>query len=507
MPGAATELLIRPLSSPLLALPLLVLLEALRRAGARRSVTAAALAGLTVLGGGLHLAVCLGSPRASAWLATCESPFVAVLLLIVLPALALRRSRACRWFLLLPAAALAVAVVTVVRNCLAVPAGEWAWFLIRPGWLAAGAASLLVLVEPLLSLERFRLAVRLVSFAVLIWGGMIFRKDLADYRAAVARRPAVQVGVMNLSETSPVLGDSSHRTYLPSAPCRFTADGGYVQGCNLELAQRLMQVEWAGVAGRRTDVLGDLEVLFGATLLLLATSFILARWFCGWLCPLSFAGQALDWLRRLLRLPHLKPARPLKLAYLFSGAGLAGLTLAMARAYPSMGADGRFMGCKIPLYPFCKICPSQQLCPVVAGGPGAYAGLPSWAEWPFFRTAVLVLLIAFAASFALGRRLWCRLCPMGMLSGLFNRGGLVRLRKDAQKCNRCGVCADVCPMDIDLVRAEMRRTDVSSFDCVLCLECVARCPRDGCLSLEFAGAAATESRFGGEPHTAKGPYS
>jgi ferredoxin len=302
---------------------------------------------------------------------------------------------------------------------------------------------------------------------------------------------------MKIEETVPVLRHRGRKTYLPSAPCRFTADGGYVQGCNMELAQRLMQADWSKAAARDPAALGEIGVLFGALVLFLATSFVLARWFCGWVCPLSAIGGALDWLRRMLRLPHLKPARPVKLAYLFSGAGLAGLTLAMARAYPSLDQDGRFLGCKIPLYPFCKICPSQQVCPVASGGPGAYAGLPTWAEWPFFRTAVLALLVIFAASFALGRRLWCRFCPMGMISGLFNRGGLVRLRKDAAKCNRCGVCADVCPMDIDLVRSEMREADVSSYDCVLCLECVARCPRDGCLTLEHAGATTAESRFTG----------
>ena len=84
---------------------------------------------------------------------------------------------------------------------------------------------------------------------------------------------------------------------------------------------------------------------------------------------------------------------------------------------------------------------------------------------------------------------------MGMIAGLFNRGGMFRLMKDSSKCNHCGVCADVCPMDIDVVRSEMTDRNVSSFDCVLCLKCVEKCPRDGCLSLEHADGRIVESRY------------
>jgi polyferredoxin len=110
---------------------------------------------------------------------------------------------------------------------------------------------------------------------------------------------------------------------------------------------------------------------------------------------------------------------------------------------------------------------------------------------------VLVLLAIYLFSFAAARRLWCRFCPMGMIAGLFNRGGMLRLAKDPGKCSRCGACAEACPMAIGLVRDELARRDVSSFHCVLCLKCVEHCPRDACLGLDFAGRRAAESRFGG----------
>jgi polyferredoxin len=82
----------------------------------------------------------------------------------------------------------------------------------------------------------------------------------------------------------------------------------------------------------------------------------------------------------------------------------------------------------------------------------------------------LTLLTLFLASFALGRRLWCHFCPMGMIGGIFNRGGLFALKKDVLKCNGCGACNEVCPMDVQLVAEEMKKEEVSSFEIIYCMK-------------------------------------
>jgi ferredoxin len=470
------------------------LLPALARR--RWSPAVKALALLLVAGGFgvLHRLLCAW-PGISDWLAATESPMVAIFLTVVMPAMYLPRDRWYPVFLLLPLALVLHACAQVVANCLTGPPG-WHWFPVRPAWLIGGVASLLVLVQPLLRLRHFRFVVRLTCFLVLTYGGCALRSSARDYREAVARREGIVIGV--ITDTVPALQNDRRMTYLPSAPCRFTADGGYVQGCNMEMAQRVMQVNWLD-GSRRAEAIGSTSLLLGALVLFLAMSLIAARWFCGWLCPLSFIGDVLDRVRRLLRLPHLKPSRPVKLAYFSSGLGLAGIGLLMAKLQPHVDPDtGAIAGCKIPLYPFCKICPSQPICSTVGRGAPEYSPVPTTdMGFGFFTTFYLLLLAVFVLSFAAGRRLWCRLCPMGMISGIFNRGGFVKLRKDPLKCNSCGVCAEVCPMDIDLVRSEMVGTDVSSFDCVLCLKCVEKCPRDGCLGLEHAGVTVTESRFDG----------
>lgn len=456
-----------------------------------------AVAGISLAYGVLHHLLAL-NPSCARWLDGLSSPLFLVFLTVILPALYLTEPRARQLFRGWPALLVLLAVLAVIRSYLAMPATDrsFRWFLAPAPYLIAGVVSLLVLIEPWLRVQPFRLVVKSVAFLVLIYGGFALRQDLGDYQDMQARRRDQAGGLMQLTETVPVIGGPRNMLHPPAAPCRFSADGGYVQGCNLELLQRLMQVDYAAVARCEVAQVGPLYPAVGSLLILLGLCFLSGRWFCGWVCPLHSLGTPLDWLRRRLGLPHLKLSRPVKLATFTGGLSLASLALLMARLYPSLDANGRFAGCKIPLYPFCKICPGQQLCPIAAGGPGLYTGLPNW-DWGFgfFRVTLLAGLAFFALSFALGRRWWCRCCPMGMISGPFNRGATVALVKDAGKCHRCGVCAEVCPMDIELVLKEMQQREVGCFDCVYCLNCVTQCPRDGCLSFNYAGRKILGSRF------------
>jgi len=486
-----------PLTSPFLALAAALLVPLLLQKVEGKLVRAGAvLLGLGVFYGAYWLVAL--NPQAHLWLERLNSPLFGAYLVVILPALFLPKAGRWRLFLLWPALLVLLAMLAVFDMYSAVPEGRegFYWFLVPAPYLICGVVSLLVLVQPLLGLGRFRFVVKLTCALVLIYGGFALRQNYDDYTAMLKRRPTARQDIMNLSETSPVLQSDRNMLHLPSAPCRFSADGGYVQGCNMELFQRVMQVNAGAVERRETDAVGALNVAVAALALFTALCFLSSRWFCGWVCPLSSLGSVLDWVRRRMRLPHLKPARPVKLAYLLSGIGVGTVGMAMARAFPHLDEQGRFAGCKIPVYPFCKVCPSQQMCPVAAHGPSNYSGLPTWEwGWGYFRVATIVLLGLFAFSFVVGRRLWCRFCPMGMISGIFNRGGMLRLTKDAGKCNSCGVCKEVCPMDIDVVHAEMENPDVSSYDCVLCLKCVEKCPKDGCLSLEYGGVRVTRSQF------------
>ena len=76
----------------------------------------------------------------------------------------------------------------------------------------------------------------------------------------------------------------------------------------------------------------------------------------------------------------------------------------------------------------------------------------------FYVTSInLVVLIAVTALALAYRRFWCRICPLGALTGFFStftpfkQIALTKLTKNEQKCTRCGVCKRVCPTQADQV--------------------------------------------------------
>jgi polyferredoxin len=87
-----------------------------------------------------------------------------------------------------------------------------------------------------------------------------------------------------------------------------------------------------------------------------------------------------------------------------------------------------------------------------------------------------------ALSF-LKKRFWCNICPLGLLIGLFHRISLFRLRKDCQACTECGACYEACPMGIKSIYTERVKTDITTHDCILCGECVNKCPENNALAL------------------------
>jgi NAD-dependent dihydropyrimidine dehydrogenase PreA subunit len=486
---------LEPFGSPFFLLGILLVLQfAFKRTHSpiRRWVSLLAFAGVFWL----VYRVLLLNPDAARWLRRTSGPIPAVLGLMVIPAIFLPNNKWYKLFLVVPAAVVLLAIAEVAHQYRHAPNPGFIWFPIRPGFLIAAVTAIAVIAKYFLSTDKLRAFVRVTVLLVLLYGGFALRQDYLDYKEMLARRQDATKDIMSLSDTTPVMKSDNRLTYLPSAPCRFSADGGYVQGCVMELFQRTLQVHYGRVAGGDPVEVALLAIALAALLVLVILGYIGARWWCGWICPLSTLGDAFNTARRWIGLPYMKPTQPVKLAYLYSGLSLGTFGLLLSKAYARIDEQGRFLGCKIPLYPFCKICPGQQVCPVASQGIGAYPPLPG-TEWlfGFFKVAALFLLVLFLIGFITARRLWCRLCPMGMVGGIFNRGGLLALKKDVRKCNGCGVCNEVCPMDIQSVQEEMSSEDVSSFDCVYCMKCVTHCPQDRCLRVEFAGQCVTESDF------------
>ncbi len=405
-----------------------------------------------------------------------ESPFYFMFTVIVFPPLFLYRTKYRLLALPLPF----LFLIFFMFETFYVPRdpGVFTWVLSRPIFTICGVASLLVLLSYIVNPERLRVICRVTAFLILIYGGFAFRQDYSSYVEMQERRGFFEPPVMS-------------GQYLPSAPCRFSADGAYVQGCVMELAQRIMQTGFNGFGLFHLLLIAFLA-LSGIFVMYIAGG----RWFCGWVCPLASIGDSFDFTRRFLCIPFSRNSQLTRTVLRYCGYAAAGFGLLMAGKNGKAVIENNFMGCKVPFYPFCMICPGREFCALASGGLPALQPLPSWDFlFGFFRIAAILLLIFFMASFFMMRRLWCSFCPMGTAGGFFNRIAFLRLKKNPLKCNGCGVCADVCPMDIERVRDEIKKTDISSGECLLCMKCVNKCPQNGCLSAEFARKKILESHF------------
>ena len=205
-------------------------------------------------------------------------------------------------------------------------------------------------------------------------------------------------------------------------------------------------------------VLG-LLIFFGA---------LLGRAVCGFLCPMG-------WLQELIALVPVKKRdrfrldRPLrKLKYVI---------LALLVVLPLIFALTPF---------FCKyLCPAGTLAGIMLAISDAalrplFGGIFAW------KAAVLAAVLA--ACLFIWRPFCKYLCPLGAIYGLFNRFALYRGEVDADKCVRCGKCAEVCRMCVD------PSTDVNSAECVRCGDCVRACPT-GAIKMGFTRVKSEKSRY------------
>jgi polyferredoxin len=173
---------------------------------------------------------------------------------------------------------------------------------------------------------------------------------------------------------------------------------------------------------------------------------ILGRAFCGWACPL---GTLHDMLSPTYRRRKIKTRNHWYFKY-------ATLFLTLALAWFALDSV------------FCKFCPSGSLFAALP----FHLLYPSYSEFGLFFyihmfTLALTIILALLIS-----RFWCRyLCPLGAITGAFNKVGMLTIHRDEGKCRKCSTCLDVCMMGITKIE------DIgTSTDCILCGRCVEECP-------------------------------
>jgi ferredoxin-type protein NapH len=262
-----------------------------------------------------------------------------------------------------------------------------------------------------------------------------------------------------------------------------------------------------------------LVVVFGS---LIAMSLVLGRFFCGWLCPFGLYMDLLTRIRKVFRKRHLNFSETtntalgqfryiiiavmLILSVIFGSYAIFGTQL-IPGTIPG-GPAGTEAGIVSNINePFCLICPMRPLCILLEAGIGAlnwsYISQivygPFWITGFYVTSINLTILILVTILSLAYRRFWCRICPLGALSGIFStftpfkQIALTRLHKEEQKCTKCGVCKRVCPTQATQMY-ENKGGDVTESRCMLCARCVEMCPYEGALRITVAGKTVLKSR-------------
>lgn len=182
------------------------------------------------------------------------------------------------------------------------------------------------------------------------------------------------------------------------------------------------------------------------------------RILCGFMCPLGFVQDLFDKLRRVL---HIRPVtvsdkmnqviQPLKWLWTI-----------LFLCFVFVGGD------------FCDICPNKIFSPALGG----------W--WVNLALGGFLTIPLIVGSFYI-KRFWCLMCPMGFLLGMFHKYNLFQLKKDCTACTECGACYESCPMRLKNIYTEREKENVQTIDCLMCGECIHKCPEDHALSMTFCG--------------------
>lgn len=98
--------------------------------------------------------------------------------------------------------------------------------------------------------------------------------------------------------------------------------------------------------------------------------------------------------------------------------------------------------------------------------------------WSFIIGNLLYYIVGIVLAFMFkDNRSFCKyICPITIFLKPASYFSLMRIKNDEEKCIDCGICIDVCPMDVDMIDNSRKR--INGTECILCMKCVEECPQN-----------------------------
>ncbi len=266
---------------------------------------------------------------------------------------------------------------------------------------------------------------------------------------------------------------------LPALSCAFDQQNGAY--CILIPTQHQLHHRVGEAIVKAQQFTFQMLLPLAFTLLTFFTFFVvLNKMFCGWICPLGTIQELINKLGRRLNLPlrrfesdSVSKVRPVKWLML----------IVLVLALPLLAGLGVTPHATGDAY--CQVCPSRLATTLLTANTDQIA-IRTGGTLDFAFGAIANTLFGFmlVAAFAV-RQPFCRICPMLSFNATFQRLSPMRLvKKQHDKCDKCGICAKACPMDIHEIARE-HGANAFHEDCTLCGRCVEFCPDDGVIQMKW----------------------
>jgi len=216
--------------------------------------------------------------------------------------------------------------------------------------------------------------------------------------------------------------------------------------------------------------------------------FVLGKAFCGWVCPLGTLQELIGKLGRRLNLPlrrlddgNVARVRPVKWLIVV-------ILVLLLPLLTGLGVTPHSLG-----NPYCDICPSRIATTLLTGSTEQLALRSGGIAFALGAIANTLIGFTLVAAFAL-RQPFCRICPMLGFNAAFQRLSPLRLvKRQHDKCGKCGICAQACPMDIFEIARE-HGAKAYHEDCTLCGRCAEFCPDDGVIQMKWGPVTLFQSK-------------